>query len=195
MILEKGHVINEDILKVDSFLNHQIDYNLMQEIGKAFYNYFKDKNITKIFTIESSGIAPAIMTATEFKVPMVFLKKQKPNTLANNTYQTDVKSFTKQISNFLSQLFQFSIQLGQLQNNWNERNINKSMIHLLLIEMNKYYSKIEFCLSSSFITFIKDLLLDFNQSSNSFNFNEKYNEIIHLFDWNEMKMKNVSMNF
>lgn len=96
MILEKGHVINEDILKVDSFLNHQVDYNLMQEIGKDFYNYFKDKNITKIFTIESSGIAPAIMTATKFKVPMVFLKKQKPNTLANNTYQTEVKSFTKQ---------------------------------------------------------------------------------------------------
>ena len=96
MILEKGHVINEDILKVDSFLNHQVDYNLMKEIGKEFYEYFKDKNITKIFTIESSGIAPAIMTAAEFKVPMVFLKKQKPNTLNNNTYQTEVKSFTKQ---------------------------------------------------------------------------------------------------
>ena len=95
MISEKGKVINEDILKVDSFLNHQVDYNLMKEIGKDFYNYFKDKNITKIFTIESSGIAPAIMTSSEFKVPMVFLKKQKPNTLNNNVYQTEVKSFTK----------------------------------------------------------------------------------------------------
>lgn len=95
MISEKGKVINEDILKVDSFLNHQVDYNLMKEIGTYFYNYFKDKNITKIFTIESSGIAPAIMTASEFKVPMVFLKKQKPNTLNSNVYQTEVKSFTK----------------------------------------------------------------------------------------------------
>jgi len=96
IILRKGHVINEDILKVDSFLNHQVDYELMKEIGKEFFEYFKDKNITKVFTIESSGIAPAIMTASEFKVPMVFLKKQKPNTLNNNTYQTEVKSFTKQ---------------------------------------------------------------------------------------------------
>ena len=95
MISEKGIVINEDILKVDSFLNHQVDYSLMQEIGKEFYNYFKNKNITKVFTIESSGIVPAIMTAAEFKVPMVFLKKQKPNTLNSNTYQTEVTSFTK----------------------------------------------------------------------------------------------------
>ena len=95
MILEKGRVINEDILKVDSFLNHQVDYSLMQKIGEEFYNYFKDKKITKIFTIESSGIAPAIMTAVNFNVPMVTLKKQKPNTLNDNFYQTEVKSFTK----------------------------------------------------------------------------------------------------
>ena len=95
MIQDKGYVINEDILKVDSFLNHQVDYNLMKEIGKEFFNYFKDKNVTKIFTIESSGIAPALMTATEFNVPMVFLKKQTPSTLNNSAYQTVVKSFTK----------------------------------------------------------------------------------------------------
>lgn len=95
MILNKGHVINENILKVDSFINHQVDPNLMTEIGLEFYNYFKDKNITKIFTIESSGIAPAIMTSCEFKVPMVILKKQTSSVLNSNFYQTEVKSFTK----------------------------------------------------------------------------------------------------
>ena len=98
MILDKGHVINEDILKDDSFLNHQVDCNLMKEIGLDFYNHFKNKNITKVFTVESSGIAPALITALEFKVPMVILKKQKPNTLNDNFYHTPVKSFTKQIT-------------------------------------------------------------------------------------------------
>lgn len=95
MILEKGHVINENVLKVDSFINHQVDPKLMKEIGLEFYNYFKDSNITKVFTIESSGIAPAIMAASEFNVPMVILKKQTSSTLNENFYQTEVKSFTK----------------------------------------------------------------------------------------------------
>lgn len=94
-ITKDGIVINSDILKVDSFLNHQVDANLMREIGKEFAAYFKDKHITKIFTIEASGIAPALMTAMELNVPLVFLKKQKPNTLNNDFYQTEVKSFTK----------------------------------------------------------------------------------------------------
>ena len=95
MILEKGQVINEDILKVDSFLNHQVDSKLMNEIGLEFYNYFKDKGVTKIFTIESSGIAPAIMTSYKFEVPMVILKKQTSSILNDDFYQTEVKSFTK----------------------------------------------------------------------------------------------------
>ena len=95
LIQDKGYVINEDILKVDSFLNHQVDCNLMKEIGLEFFEHFKNKNITKVFTIESSGIAPALMTANEFNVPLVILKKQKPNTLNDNFYQTPVKSFTK----------------------------------------------------------------------------------------------------
>lgn len=95
MILEKGHVINENVLKVDSFINHQVNPKLMKEIGLEFYNYFKDSNITKVFTIESSGIAPAIMAASEFNVPMVILKKQTSSTLNENFYQTEVKSFTK----------------------------------------------------------------------------------------------------
>lgn len=98
MILQKGHVINENVLKVDSFINHQVDPKLMKEIGLEFYNYFKNSNITKVFTIESSGIAPAIMAASEFNVPMVILKKQTSSTLNENLYQTEVKSFTKGIT-------------------------------------------------------------------------------------------------
>lgn len=95
MILENGHVINDSVLKVDSFINHQVDPNLMKEIGIEFFNIFKDNNITKIVTIESSGIAPAVMTAIAFNVPMIILKKQASTILNGNVYQTDVKSFTK----------------------------------------------------------------------------------------------------
>jgi len=95
MILDRGQVINEDILKVDSFLNHQVDFKLMNEIGIEFFNYFKNRGITKIFTIESSGIAPAIMTSYKFEVPMVILKKQTSSILKEDFYQTEVKSFTK----------------------------------------------------------------------------------------------------
>ncbi len=95
MIKEKGIVINEDILKVDSFLNHQVSPSLMKEIGIEFASHFKDKGITKVLTIESSGIAPALMTALELNVPLVILKKQLPNTLKEGFYQTEVMSFTK----------------------------------------------------------------------------------------------------
>jgi len=98
MILNKGQVINEDILKVDSFLNHQVDFKLMDEIGLEFYNYFKNSGVTKIFTIESSGIAPAIMTSYKFEVPMVILKKQTSSILQDDFYQTEVKSFTKNVT-------------------------------------------------------------------------------------------------
>ena len=94
MILKKGRVINDDILKVNSFLNHQVDPKLMQEIGIDFANYFKNSDITKVFTIESSGIAPAVMTALELNVPLVILKKQTSSTLTD-VYQATVKSFTK----------------------------------------------------------------------------------------------------
>ena len=67
----------------------------MKNIGKEFADYFKDKNITKVFTIESSGIAPAVMAALELDVPMVILKKQTSSTLNSDLYKTEVKSFTK----------------------------------------------------------------------------------------------------
>jgi len=95
-ILKDGYVIDNSILKIDSFLNHQIDPVVITEIEKEFYNYFKNKGVTKIFTIEASGIAPAIMTAAHFKVPMLFAKKTEPSTLKNeNHYAADVHSYTK----------------------------------------------------------------------------------------------------
>ena len=94
-IKKDGIAVNEDILKVDSFINHKVDPKLMHEIGKEFAEHFKDQGITKIVTIESSGIAPALMTAYEMNVPMVILKKQPSKVLNDDLYQTLVSSFTK----------------------------------------------------------------------------------------------------
>lgn len=95
-ILEDGVSISPSILKVDSFLNHQIDGNLMLEVGKEFKRRFENDGITKILTIEASGIAVAIMTALAFDVPMVFAKKKKPSTLTGDVLISKVYSFTKE---------------------------------------------------------------------------------------------------
>ncbi|MCG2235328.1 xanthine phosphoribosyltransferase [Staphylococcus epidermidis] len=94
-VKEDGVVIDEKILKVDGFLNHQIDAKLMNDVGKTFYESFKDAGITKILTIEASGIAPAIMASFHFDVPCLFAKKTKPSTLKDGFYSTDIHSFTK----------------------------------------------------------------------------------------------------
>ncbi len=94
-ILEEGMALNKTVLKVDSFLNHGVDPKLMYEIGTYFKNYYKDKGITKVFTIESSGIAPAVMTAMQMDLQMVTLKKQTSKILKGEVYQTTVHSFTK----------------------------------------------------------------------------------------------------
>lgn len=94
-ILAEGKAISEDILKVDGFINHQVDPVLMKQIGEEFADHFKDKDITKVVTIESSGIAPALMTAEALNVPMVILKKQPSKVLNDDLYQTVVTSFTK----------------------------------------------------------------------------------------------------
>ena len=93
-ILREGTVIGNDILKVDTFINYQVDPILMAHIGQNFAEYFKDKGITKIATIESSGIAPALMTANAMGIPMVILKKQPAKELNDKIYQTQVTSFT-----------------------------------------------------------------------------------------------------
>lgn len=94
-ILEEGQALSENVLKVDSFLNHGVDSKLMYEIGTCFKQYFQDKGATKIFTIESSGIAPTVMTALQMNLPMVTLKKQTSKILNGEVYQTTVHSFTK----------------------------------------------------------------------------------------------------
>lgn len=94
-ILSEGRALNENVLKVDSFLNHGVDAKLMYEIGTCFREYFNSREITKIFTIESSGIAPAVMTALQMNLPMVTLKKQASKILNGEVYQTTVHSFTK----------------------------------------------------------------------------------------------------
>ncbi len=97
-ILKDGVAESSSILKVDSFINHQVDPVLMDEIGEEFAEHFKDYGITKVVTIESSGIAPAIMTAAKLNVPLVILKKQPSKILNQNLLQTEVTSFTKKNS-------------------------------------------------------------------------------------------------
>ncbi len=94
-IRHEGMALSETVLKVDSFINHQVDPVLMQEIGDAFALAYKDAGITKVFTIESSGIAPALYTAAALNVPMVILKKQTSKTLSGEVLQTNITSFTK----------------------------------------------------------------------------------------------------
>ena len=93
-ILRDGKVMDGDILKVDSFLNHQIDVELLEAIGKEFKRLFADKPINKILTIESSGIAIACATAKEFGIPVVFAKKTKSLNIAGDVYTTPVRSYT-----------------------------------------------------------------------------------------------------
>ena len=94
-ILKDGRALSETVLKVDSFLNHQVDAKLMYEMGTYFKEYFKKHGITRILTIESSGIAPTAMTALQMNLPMVTLKKQQSKILNGEVYQTTVHSFTK----------------------------------------------------------------------------------------------------
>ena len=95
-ILKDGQVRPGNILKVDNFLNHQIDIQFMNEIGKEFKRAFAEKNVTKIMTIEASGIAIAAITAQYFNVPVVFAKKAQSINLDGSLYTTKVKSYTHQ---------------------------------------------------------------------------------------------------
>ena len=93
-ILKDGHIGADNVLKVDSFLNHQIDVNFVCELGKEFYRLFKDENITKILTIEASGIGIACLAAQYFGVPVVFAKKTKTINIYSGTYNATVHSYT-----------------------------------------------------------------------------------------------------
>ena len=94
-ILKEGRAAGEGILKVDNFLNHQIDANLMEQIGQEFYNIFKDKHITKVLTIEASGIAIAVFVAKALGVPLVFAKKTMSKNMDGEILTASVMSYTK----------------------------------------------------------------------------------------------------
>ena len=98
-ILEEGVIKEGNVLKVDSFLNHQMDVALIDEIGKEFYKRFKDKEMTKVLTIEASGIAIAYAAARCFGVPMVFAKKAKSINIDGSVYTAEVESFTHKNKN------------------------------------------------------------------------------------------------
>ncbi len=94
-IISEGKALNGEVLKVDGFINHQVDAELMKEIGKDIAAHFSGRGITKIVTIESSGIAPALMTALEMDLPMIILKKAPSKVLNENLAHTVVTSYTK----------------------------------------------------------------------------------------------------
>lgn len=94
-IMKYGQVIGNDVLKVDSFLNHQIDVELFNEIGKEFKRRFKEDKITKILTIEASGIGIACITAQYFGVPVIFAKKHDGSNMDKENFESEVFSFTK----------------------------------------------------------------------------------------------------
>ncbi|MBT2217778.1 xanthine phosphoribosyltransferase [Virgibacillus dakarensis] len=101
-IRQEGKVLSDNVLKVDSFLNHQIDPTLMKEIGEEFAERFRNSTITKILSIESSGIAPATMTGLALGVPVIFARKRKSLTLSDDLYTASVYSYTKKESNDIS---------------------------------------------------------------------------------------------
>ena len=98
-IVKDGIVKPNNVLKVDSFLNHQMDISLMEQIGKEFRRRFADKKITKVLTIEASGIGIACFVAKEFGVPMVFAKKSKSINIDGDMYVAEVESFTHKNKN------------------------------------------------------------------------------------------------
>lgn len=95
-INQEGRVLDNRVLKVDGFLNHQIDPNLFQEIGKEIARRYKDAGITRIVTIEASGIALALMAAIELNVPLVFARKKKSILMVDDVYHAKVYSYTKE---------------------------------------------------------------------------------------------------
>lgn len=98
-IVKDGIVKPNNVLKVDSFLNHQMDISLMEEIGREFHRRFENKTVTKVLTIEASGIGIACFVAKEFGVPMVFAKKSHSINIDSEVYVAEVESFTHKNKN------------------------------------------------------------------------------------------------
>lgn len=106
-ILQDGRALSESVLLVDSFLNHQVDSALMRKVGEEFAARFSDAGIERIVTIESSGIAPAVMTALTMNLPMVIMKKSVSSIMKEGIIQTEVFSFTKNACYLLTLKAQF----------------------------------------------------------------------------------------
>ena len=156
-ILAEGRALSSTVLKVDSFLNHAVDVNLMYKIGTEFKEYFKEHKITKIFTIESSGIAPTAMTALQMELPMVTLKKQTSKILKNDIFQTTVHSFTKGTD--------YELTLSKNYINEEDRvliidDFLKSTLSL------PYEDNLFFATSISFSSYSKAVILQFGKFSN-----------------------------
>lgn len=96
-ILKDGVILNNDILKVDSFLNHQIDPEVIDALALDMIEFFKDKKIDKVLTVETSGIVIAYAVARVLKLPLVFAKKSKSATVGDDVYTTEIKSFTRNL--------------------------------------------------------------------------------------------------
>ncbi|MHC0552619.1 xanthine phosphoribosyltransferase [Salinicoccus sp. CNSTN-B1] len=101
-ILDEGTALSDTVLKVDHFLNHQIDPSLMKEIGAAFKEHFGDRGITKILTLESSGIAPSVMTGLALGIPVIFARKRQSLTLNEGLLTAGVFSYTKNETNTIA---------------------------------------------------------------------------------------------
>lgn len=101
-ILKEGTVLGQGVLKVDRFLTHQVDPQLMAAIGQDFANYFAEEKITKVVTLEASGITPAVFTALSLDVPMIYARKSKSLTLSDELLTSSVYSFTKQVTSDIS---------------------------------------------------------------------------------------------
>ena len=98
IILKEGRIIDNDIIKVDSFLNHQIKPEVINEFAKEVVKYFSHSKVDKVLTIETSGIAVAYAVAEQFgNVPLVFAKKSKSKTVDDNVYKASIRSFTRNI--------------------------------------------------------------------------------------------------
>lgn len=95
-ILTRGNVKDGQVLKVDAFLNHQMDTQLIGELGREFHRRFAGQGVNKILTIEASGIGIACITAQHFEIPVVFAKKSQSRNIDGEVYQTQVTSFTHQ---------------------------------------------------------------------------------------------------
>ncbi|MDL2257730.1 xanthine phosphoribosyltransferase [Eubacteriales bacterium OttesenSCG-928-K08] len=93
-IRKEGKVLPGNIIKIDGFLNHQVDISLMREIAREFRRLFPQEDITKILTVEASGIALGAITALEFNVPLVFAKKAKSDNIEGGLFKSDIYSYT-----------------------------------------------------------------------------------------------------